>query len=44
MCIRDSYGAAVAALKYTVLGDLPLVDAAEVHQLAETGRTARLIR
>lgn len=38
------YGAAVAALKYTVLGDLPLVDAAEVHQLAETGRTARLIR
>ena len=36
--------AAVAALKYTVLGDLPLVDAAEVHQLAETGRTARLIR
>jgi sugar/nucleoside kinase (ribokinase family) len=38
------YGAAVAALKYTVPGDMPLVDAAEAHQLAETGRTARLVR
>ena len=38
------YGAALAALKYTVTGDMPLVDLADVHQLAETGKTARLVR
>lgn len=38
------FGAALAALKYTIPGDLPLVDAADVHALAESGRTARLMR
>ncbi len=38
------YGAALAALKYTVTGDMPLVDLADVQQLAETGKTTRLMR
>lgn len=38
------YASAMAALKYTVLGDMPLVDPGDVHQLAETGKTARLVR
>jgi len=41
-CLR--YGAALAALKYSLPGDMPLVDPAQVHQLVQSGGGADIAR
>jgi len=41
-CLR--YGAAVAALKYSMAGDMPLVDSGAVHVLVQSGGDSQIAR